>query len=383
MSDEKVISRTILSFEKALPHQNKYLILIPNKVYQCRYVKISFQYVYYVVYGSKDFWNIVGDCSQYKNIIIHFLSLEASKFILKIDHPSITWIVWGADLYNEFLVGAGFNLYADKKLVENCMTYNACGQRHLNLIKYVYHKIPFLVKYVKKFMAKRHNQIEYKAIKKITYVCIANGDLKLLRHFYPKLDHLRQKQFFYYSIDEIIPKKLLNSSELGDNIIIGNSASFTNNHTYVIDALSKADYNDRTILMPLSYGGNNEYVKKIEDYGKEKLGKNYKPILDFFPLNEYNKLLLSCRTFIYGNFRQEAVGNILVGFYIGAVIFLDDSSPLLEDFKDEGFTIYGLSELPKKVNYKLSKEEKVNNRKLTLKIYDTDRQIKLIQGSFS
>ena len=40
--------------------------------------------------------------------------------------------------------------------------------------------------------------------------------------------------------------------------------------------------------------------------------------------------LLSADVFIYGNWRQEAVGNILIALFIGGKVFLDEKNPLLK-----------------------------------------------------
>ena len=37
---------------------------------------------------------------------------------------------------------------------------------------------------------------------------------------------------------------------------------------------------------------------------------------NFLPLKEYNNLMLSFGIAIYGNFRPEAVGNILISIYL-------------------------------------------------------------------
>ena len=47
----------------------------------------------------------------------------------------------------------------------------------------------------------------------------------------------------------------MNSEVCGNSIMIGNSASGTNNHEYVMRILSKLDIGSRRVIVPLSYSG--------------------------------------------------------------------------------------------------------------------------------
>lgn len=384
MCDEKVISRTIASFEKVLPNQNKYIILVPNVDYKCKHVHLTSSNVHYLVYDTPLFWNTIGDVKQYKNIIIHFLTDEDCYFINKINHPSITWIVWGADLYNDMLDKVGFKLYADEKLINDSLISSASERNKLSTLKtWVKNCMPLLTRLIRKSKHLKVLKQRLKAVEKINYVAISPGDFSLLLHYFPQYQHLKQKNFFYYPINEIIPKDFLSSASLGNNIIIGNSASFTNNHIYVMKKLAKVDYGSRKILMPLSYGGNDYYVNKVIETGKILLGDNYEPIIDFMSLQQYNKLLLSSSTYIYGNFRQEAFGNILTGLYVGATVFMEGTSPLLHDLKQKGFLLFSLDQLKDKINYHLTNEEIMHNREIALSEYSEEKLMRYIKESFA
>jgi len=147
--------------------------------------------------------------------------------------------------------------------------------------------------------------------------------------------------------------------------------------------LAKVDYGSRKILMPLSYGGNDYYVNKVIETGKILLGDNYEPIIDFMPLQQYNKLLLSSSTYIYGNFRQEAFGNILTGLYVGATVFMEGTSPLLHDLKQKGFLLFSLDQLKDKINYHLTNEEIMHNREIALSEYSEEKLMRYIKESFA
>jgi hypothetical protein len=215
------------------------------------------------------------------------------------------------------------------------------------------------------------------AIKKIEYVGILQCDLFQLKKFFPEFSHLKQKRFFYYPIDDILGN-LYFDGFLGCNIIVGNSASYTNNHRYVFEKLHNCDLGSRKVIVPLSYGFGKELVIKAGEIIKD----HFYPILDFLPLDEYNYLLTSASTFIYGHFRQEAFGNILVAFYLGGVVFLDKRNPLFLECITSGYVLFSLDQLPSKINYRLSDLEKKTNQELVLKNYNRELLLSYIKKSF-
>ena len=67
--------------------------------------------------------------------------------------------------------------------------------------------------------------------------------------YYPELQSKPWKDFFYYPLDIILGKELMNSEVCGNSIMIGNSASGTNNHEYVMRILSKLDIGLRRVIV--------------------------------------------------------------------------------------------------------------------------------------
>ena len=139
---------------------------------------------------------------------------------------------------------------------------------------------------------------------------------------------------------------------------------------------------DKKIFVPLSYGNMN-YANYISKVGEQYFGRKFNAIRDFMPLEEYNKFLLSADVFIYGNWRQEAVGNILIALFIGGKVFLDEKNPLLKFYKDKGLVIFGLNELTVgSIINQLSSNEIANNRKKLNNIYSKERLYYLIKSNF-
>ena len=365
MLDEKVISRTIEYFEQALPHQNTFVVLMENGREQPKYVIVDDDYVKKVKYGSNEFWNAVGDVNSYSNVIIHHLTSAAVDFINRIQHDRITWIAWGADLYGGLLKPKGYKLF-----------YNEYAIRKLQDPKYpLWKRI-----YVNILKHKKYRKT-INAVRKVKYICAPNGDFELLVKYYPEMRSLVRKDFFYYPLDAMLSKELLEKKILGNDIIVGNSASYYGNHEEVFYQLAQLNIVGRNVIVPLSYG-DDKVVNYVINKGGEILGKNFKPILSFMPLNEYNQLLCSAKTYIYGNYRQEATGNIVVALYLGGTVFLHPSNSLLKEFKEMGCVCFSTEQLYERIDYSLTEEEKEKNRSLIAGHYNYHHLLNIIKTDF-
>ena len=366
--DEKIINRCINNFDTVFPNDNKYVVLTktPEKP---KYVKEQ-KNVFFRKYDTDLFWDTVGDIKSYTAVIIHFLIGDSVLFVNRIDHSNIYWIEWGADLYLSLLKPRGFQLYADKEILWKINS------------KY---KFKTLFKLHRFFSEKKQQRLTLNAAKKARYFVPDSmyDEYPLLLNYYPQLKHLEYRNFFYYPIDEILGPHLIDAYVKGNSIMVGNSASVSNNHLNVIQKLKTLELGDRQIVMPLSYGGISKYIKMVENTGSATFGDYFFPIKDYMPLDKYNDLLLSANCFIYGNWRQEAVGNILIALYIGGKVFLDEHNPLLMFYKNHGLKIYGLEELTsKEVSIPLQKEFVEENRKILRTMYSRERQLELIKKNF-
>lgn len=364
-NDEKVVSRTIEYFECALEGLNRYIVLIPSFKYNCKYVSENRTNVFFVVYGTNDFWEIVGDVADYEEIILHFLDDNKVDFVNSISHSCITWIEWGADLYNTLLCYRGFNLFL-----------NSNEQRKAGLLTW---KRKYLLPLCKMKDRKRLNEW-IRSIKKISFIVALEEEILLLKEYYPEFDHLKRKSFYYYPVDDILSTDFGSLWCIGNNIMVGNSASLTGNHVYIFKKLSLLELENRKVKVPLSYGNAKRYL--IEQ-GKKYLPEQFDPILDFLSLDDYNEQLLDCNVFIYANLRQEALGNILIALYIGGMVFLDSTNPLYHYFKSIGVVVYSIQDLSNGILVKpLALEIRKNNRKIVGELYSQKRLLMLIKNEF-
>lgn len=367
VQDEKVIQRTIDNFEAVFPGDNKFIVL-SNNGNKPQYVECG-NNVLFCKFGTNEFWNIVGSVNQYSMIVIHYMSPEAAKFINKIEHHCIYWIEWGADLFNALLEIKGFKLYEDNSLI------------YFRNNTYLPNRLWLLRNKVTSYIIA--NRI-VKAAKKVKYFVPDSmyDEYPLLLKYYPSLSHLEYREFFYYPIDEIVGPSLVDKTVAGDNIMVGNSSSLTGNHKYVFDLLLKVKNKGTKVICPLSYG-NRTNAKDIQDYGEKLFASDFSPLLTFMPLSEYNKVMLGSSNFIYGNIRQEAVGNILIALYLGGKVYLHPSNPLLVFYRRLGITLFTLEDLTsEQLRKPLDKDSANNNRYIVIKHYSKTRQLALIKENF-
>lgn len=136
----------------------------------------------------------------------------------------------------------------------------------------------------------------------------------------------------------------------GENILVGNSATPTNNHIEIFQALSRLHLPETTkIIVPLSYG-DACYKRKIIELGNKFFGNQFQPVTDFMDFDQYAALLKNCSVMIMNHKRQQGAGNIGVGVYLGAKVFMNSDSPLYDYYKSIGSTVYSVTELKQELN---------------------------------
>lgn len=360
VNDEKIINRTIDIFEEVFPGEN--LFVVTNRTGAFKWVNKRNN-----VLSRSEFQKCKLDYT-FSELYIHLLNRRKMDIIdtLSLHNVAVYWIIWGLDLYNKLLAPKGFQIFAP--------TNSSCRQERkpwnlLGLLKRIQqrHEAEDTISFVKD---------------KVDYIVTdtTDNDYSYLLKYYPELKDKVWKDFFYYPLDVILGPELIKSTVNGTNLMIGNSASATNNHEYVIDILSKLDTGNRRVIVPLSYSGKKKYVESVVRLGKELLGKNFEPLLDFVPLSEYNKMQVSVSVALFGNWRQEAIGNIIVALYLGAKVFLSPVNPVYEWARSHGLVVYELERISQQdIDTPLEDIVKLRNREILSSLYTKERMIRLIK----
>lgn len=131
----------------------------------------------------------------------------------------------------------------------------------------------------------------------------------------------------------------------GRDILVGNSASYANNHLEVFDILARVDLAGRRVIAPLSYGESESYKDLVIEAGHARFGEDFLPLTDYLPLDEYIDVIASCGHVVMGHRRQQALGNIVAALCAGADILLDERNPIAQTLRREGAHIRVLGEL--------------------------------------
>ena len=201
----------------------------------------------------------------------------------------------------------------------------------------------------------------------------------LKNYNYVKID-VEHIEFTYYPIEFTFKNN--QDIELGNNILVGNSATPTNNHFEVFELLSKFSLEERKIITPLSYG-NKVYAEKVKRLGDNMFKDNFFPITEFMTLEKYNKVIQQCGVVIINTYRQQAVGNILSMLWMGAKIYLDNKNTFYKYLKRKGFFIYSINDDFKIENFKvlglLTKEEKIHNKQILKREISTERLFSILK----
>lgn len=122
-------------------------------------------------------------------------------------------------------------------------------------------------------------------------------------------------------------------------VLVGNSATPTNQHEDVIEWLSR--YRDENVkfIFPLSYG-NSAYREKIITLGHKKLGSSFEPLTDFMDYDSYMELLSKCCVGIFNNNRQQGMGNINAMVLYGAKTYLRTDTSMWTEFTTKRQTVH-------------------------------------------
>lgn len=364
--DEKVVNDAIINFETVYPGENLYIVL--SKDGKVGMVS-EHPNTLFLSYHSKQLKSIIKDVNSFGEIICHSLWHELSCILNKMNHPNITWVIWGADLYETMLYRKGYKLYFDET----------------TLFKVRAQKMPVpLYRLLVGIRDYYYYKTQSKAIEKLHSLCVLDEDYELLRKYYIESDRFSPicKGVIYYPIEKMLDEETKNSFVSGKDVWVNNAATYNGNHIEVFNRLRKINYKG-TVHVPLSYGIP-KWAKYVESEGYNILGDMFDPMMSYLPRDEYYKKFLSSNSFVFGHLRQCANGNIIVALYLGAKVFLFKDNPLYHYYKKIGIIIFTIDDelTNESISSPLPDEIRQKNRDILLKIYSYENALKLLKDSF-
>ncbi len=339
VKDDKFCDGTIKAFDTDRRLINRGALVVNNPNYHFTYIQ---QHDRIDILWNK---KMVKQCLQsqdYDVLFIHALTPSVINVFRFIPHNKIViWWSWGYDLYGGFM-GMDAIVHLNKYKPKTLLLNPEAGVTFKDKLRCVQYG---LINFINK---KRLNKI----IPRIDYFCpVLHSEYKRMR----TVPGFKAKEFyipnsFPYCISDIIP--LSNKGA----ILLGNSATYTNNHLDVWADIKSYIPTGRTIIVPISYG-NKQYAKILK---KEiKSDKHDIQFLEsLIPRSEYFNLLKSCSFAVFGVIRQQAMGNVYQCVQNGTKVFLYKESIVYEDLKNEGFVVYAIEDMDaSSVNKPLTEEE--------------------------
>ncbi len=256
------------------------------------------------------------------------------------------WVLWGGDLYNDLLFPDG-------------------GLK-----------------------ARLKRGIKSKLIKKIEgIIALVPGDYAVVKENYATNSRL-YKAFYplpvnFKLLDRVIAERKPEERRVS-TILLGNSASKTNEHFEAIDFLTKLSNKEFNVLCPLSYG-DMEYAKKVIEYGKTKLGSRFEPLTEYMKPEDYAKVLNTVDAAIMNHKRQQAVGNIVALLYLGKKVFLRQEVTTYSWLRDMGITVFDIDEILGAASddiFYIEPDKAIANREIIKEYFSEENCVKLWKRIF-
>lgn len=367
--DEKFIKAAYELFEQSFPGKNHFIILKNDPSHPLKYIPSDIEYTSLCI--SDDYLPIIERYSEKAKIFIfHGMNFHQAKVAVTIHKTGKTliWMVFGSEIYNNYYL-FGKEIYGKKTYRK--FVFNPLAQLKDKFRRYYYWL------YKKQLEPKA---LTLKALIKMDYLGVLyREEYEMIKNKLGKPQNMHHITFTYYPIDIIIQGDRIT----GGNILIGNSASFTNNHIEAFEKIKNLDFANKKIIVPLSYG-NNDYATEIIKEGQVSFGMNFYPLTEFLPLNEYQKILQECGIVVMNHYRQQAVGNVLNTMFMGAKAYLSTKNTLYHYLKRIGCYVFSIEDdlVPENKNAMklLSKEQQRHNRHILLEVLNGVRLRRELQS---
>jgi len=348
-TDNKFISQAMHTFENVYPKQNTVWMLD-------RLAEVNTSGNKYQRFSAKQLLNplFIRKLKDFDLIVLHAMSFYWYPLIIFAPGKTkFSWIGWGYDYY-EYI----YNNSDDLLLPGTLGVQAACKNRHKSIY---WVSIKRVIRVILKVI------FEHVVIKKIDSISpVLEEDYKLIR----KANLMKVMPDYvawnYGSLEEDLVQNFIGQRVSGNAVLVGNSASLTNNHLdsfALLKGLNHFDSIGSKMIVPLSYGSS-DYQGIVLTKGRELFGDKFTALTDFMPIDEYVSLIKQCGYVVMNHKRQQAVGNIVIMLYLGARVFLRKENPTYIMLKKENVIINTVEELerqPDLLRQPLREEEIQNN----------------------
>lgn len=301
---------------------------------------------------------------EFDVVVLHSLNIIKAKILnSQVISVPVIWFFWGADAFRLGKFHSKFLLPRTNFLRLKLAFKQSLRSGLRELIRTVNPK--------SKDKEKKHKTLINSLSKINIIVPVVPGDYFLLKNNYSIKASMFHLNYANAVLDEEKLPRITNN-----NILVGNSASFTNNHIEIIEKLTGLNLEERKVIIPLNYG-NERYGDHIQSFSKKKLGENAIPLRTFLPYAEYQKILSSCSIVILNHLRQQAMGNVIQGIWNGAHLYVNKKTTLCHFLHENEFLFSTIDNL--RVLRDLNEDERDYNRRKCNEVFGTKQQHKKVK----
>jgi hypothetical protein len=365
--DEKFMPFVRKVYEAAFPGRNRFRVMLSARVTPRFFhpagprERISPRYWF-----SADLKHDLDWCDC---VVVHFMTPWFAKAI-RVAPPGalVVWGAWGGDFYHLIPAYAGSLYLCDTgRLVAQLSGWRVPGPGRAFELAVDWLLRAFLPVW------------ERDVIDRIDAVTMLPAEHRMLADAVPGF-RARHVQLHYYSVEDVFARGP--AAIQGSDILVGNSATPTNNHLEAFALLRGIDLGDRRIVVPLGYGMA-DYAEAVCAAGARSFGARFVPLRGFLPLEEFNRAIAGCSTVIMNHVRQQAFGTINTALFKGAKVFLRPENPLLAFYRGLGARLFGLphgNPDRDELLAPLSEAERQANRQALLAFASFERAVASVRG---
>ncbi|AXS82517.1 TDP-N-acetylfucosamine:lipid II N-acetylfucosaminyltransferase [Marinobacter sp. Arc7-DN-1] len=362
-TDSKFIDHALPVFEKVFPNSNDVVVFttkVPLEYTKLKPSRIEVKrrsYFFNKPKLSEDLYE------TYDLVIFHSLGPLTFPELKNISHDVATvWLGWGYDYYSDCL--SELPLFLDKTRILNVgLNSNYFKSMAVNCFR----------KLVKVFQIRTKKVC---AIEKISvFSPVLPEEYEMVKGSRAWKSFPEYASWNYGTLEDNFVRGFEGESVAGDSILIGNSATLTGNHVEAFDLLRKLKIKGRRVIVPLSYG-DAKLTKKLINMGAEYFGRDFEPLIDFMPLEDYVEIIKKCGYVIMNHVRQQAVGNIVIMLYLGARVFVRRENPVYDFFWKSGVVLSTIQELEVNsdlLNQPLTQSERDSNREIISQYWSREK----------
>ena len=330
--DEKFIDMALREFEAVAQGLNQAIIL--GEPRELKYVKNT-DVVFMSLAELK--WAVSSeDCEAVIFHTLHDWSLPVLAAVPE-GKPTV-WLGWGIDYYGRLLSAA----YPDGLLLPRTAALTGRFWIERLSFKQLPRKVVNRLRSLVGKIFGRSMTFSPNSLQRLDYfIPIIEPEYTLARSLNPWF-RAEYVCWNYGTVEDDMSNGVSTASQ-GRDILVGNSASFENNHLELFELLAGSfDLEGRKLVTPLSYG-NPWYAEKVIAEGHRLFGDQFVPLTDFLPKEQYIEILDSCGHVFMNHLRQQALGNICIMMLKGAKIYLNPINPLYAWLTDKGAFIESIN----------------------------------------